>query len=95
MLKLDSGNVLLKGSHRRQLMHWLRRAIRLGERLGDFVLNLRLVRVGRLYEARAAVHSSAGDFACRSRGRSSVDACREIARQIVMMLHRQHLQATT
>jgi hypothetical protein len=94
MLKLDSGNVLLKGSHRRQLMHWLRRAMRLGERLGDFILNLHLVRIGRLYEVRAAVHSAAGDFTCRSRGRSCVDACRDIVHQIVLMLHHQRLQAT-
>ena len=36
MIKLDLGNVLLKPSHRKQLMSWLRRSLRLGERLGDY-----------------------------------------------------------
>ena len=34
MIKLDAGNVPLKPSHRRQLMTWLKRSLRLGQQLG-------------------------------------------------------------
>ena len=69
MIKLDAGNVLLKPSHRKQLMGWLKRAVRLGERVGDFMLTVSMERTGRRYEARALVHNSAGDFDCRARQR--------------------------
>ena len=67
MIRLDAGNVMLKPSHRRQLMTWLKRSLRLGQQLGDFVLSISLRRAGRGYEARATVHDTAGDFACRVR----------------------------
>ncbi|HLL88295.1 MAG TPA: hypothetical protein VK324_03235, partial [Tepidisphaeraceae bacterium] len=67
MIQLDPGYVLLKPSHRRQLATWLRRAVKLGERLGNFVLKLTLRRTGRGVEVRAAVHDRAGDFALRTR----------------------------
>ena len=53
MIKLDSGNVLLKPSQRRQLMAWLRRSLKLGERLGNFVLTISMWRSGRQFELRA------------------------------------------
>ena len=52
MVKLESGNVLLKPSHRKQIMGWLRRSSRLGERLGDFDLTVQLSRVGHHHEVR-------------------------------------------
>src|SRR6267142_5620556 len=78
MIKLDSGNVLLKPSHRRQLMAWLRRAIRLGEKLGNLVVSLTLQRIGKQYEVRASVHHSAGNFDCRRRDRDWRSAMRDV-----------------
>ena len=56
MVKLQAANGLLKPSQRRQLFAWLRRAIVLGERVGDFLLNISVRRVGRMFEMRADVH---------------------------------------
>ena len=66
MVKLEAGNVLLKPSTRRQLMAWLRRPVRLGERLGDFDLTIALERVGRQYDIKASVQDSAGQCLHRS-----------------------------
>ncbi len=89
MIKLDLGNVLLKPSHRKQLMSWLKRPLRLGEKLGNFVLTLTLHRVGRGYEVRASVVDSAGSFDCRSRQRDWRDAFRDIIRTLGIMLQAQ------
>ena len=67
MIKLHAGNVLLKPAQRRQITTLLRRCVRLGKRLGDFVLSISMKRAGRFFEMRAAVHDRAGDFACRTR----------------------------
>ena len=67
MVKLDSGNVLLKPSHRRQLATNLKRVTRLGERIGDFVIKITMRQCGRVCEVIASIHDSAGDFVCRSR----------------------------
>ena len=50
MIQLDAGNVLLKPSQRKQLLSWLRRSLRLGQRLGDFALKITLRHVGKAYE---------------------------------------------
>ncbi len=94
MIKLDSGNVLLKPSHRRQMNTWLKRSLRLGERVGEFELQLSLQRIGRAYEARAQVHDQVGDFDCRSRKRELRDAIRILAGDISNRLHDQHVQRT-
>lgn len=91
MIKLDAGNVLLKPAQRRQITTLLRRCVRLGKRLGDFVLNITIRRAGRFYELRANVHDRAGDFACRTRQNNWPDALRELARTVTMRLHRQRL----
>jgi endonuclease/exonuclease/phosphatase family metal-dependent hydrolase len=91
MVKLDVGNVLLKPSHRKQLMGWLRRAVRLGEREGDFTLTVLLERTGRRYEAKALVHNSAGDFNCRARQGDWRNAARDLAVSLAARLHEQHL----
>jgi hypothetical protein len=93
MIKLDAGNVLLKPSHRRQLMAALRRALRLGERLGNFVLTLTLRRAGRAYELRASVSDSLGSFACRARNTHWRDAVRALIRTLTTRLHDQRIQA--
>jgi hypothetical protein len=91
MIKLDAGNVLLKPSHRRQLMGWLRRAVRLGKRVGDFMLTLTIRRIGRLYEVRAVVHDAAGDFDCRSRKHDWRSALRDLVWALTSRLHAQQL----
>ena len=92
MIKLDLGNVLLKPSHRRQLMSWLRRCQRLGQRLGDFVLSLSLRRSGRIYELRANVHDAAGDFTCRSRAQDWRGSLRDMVKTLTQRLHDQYLR---
>ena len=91
MVKLQAGNVLLKPSHRRQLMGWLKRSSRIGQRLGDFDLTITLARVGRQHEAIAAVHDAAGSFTCRTRQRDWRDATRELIQRLVTQLHNQKL----
>ena len=94
MIKLDSGNVLLKPSHRKQVMTWLRRSLRLGKRLGDFVLTITLRKSGRFYEVRAAFMpagraASARSFDCRSRRHDWTQAFRELIRDLTLRIHEQ------
>ena len=93
MIKLDAGNVLLKPSHKRQLMTWLRRSLRLGSRLGDFLLHITLHRSGNSYEVRAMVHDRASeDFHCRARQSDWRGAIREIIRSVSQNVHARCLQ---
>ena len=89
MIKLEAGNVLLKPSHRRQLMAWLRRAVRLGSRVGGFVMTITMHRIGRQCEVRAEVRDSAGNFVCRSRQHDWRDAIRQIVRALCSQLQQQ------
>jgi hypothetical protein len=91
MIKLHAGNVLLKPAQRKQIATLLRRCVRLGRRLGDFVLNITMRRAGRFYEMRADVHDRAGDFACRTRQNNWQDALRDLARALTVRLHEQRL----
>ena len=85
MIKLDLGNVLLKPSHRRQVMAWLKRSTRLGERVGAYELVLHMRRVKGRYD-------SLGEFGCRARQRHWRDALRDIAHSITIQLHDQRLR---
>jgi ribosome-associated translation inhibitor RaiA len=78
MVTLDAGNVLLKPTHKRQLMSRLKRITRLGDRLGNFIMRLSLRRTGRHVEMTAKVHDRFGDFALRSRAQSWTDALHAI-----------------
>ena len=91
MIKIDAGNVLLKPSHRRQVMAWLKRAIRLGEQLGDFAMTLTLRRSGKSFEAQAQVHDSAGDFGVRFRQQDWRHAIRNLIRALSLRLSMQRL----
>jgi hypothetical protein len=92
MIKLEPGNVLLKPSSRRQFMGWLKRVARLGQRLGNFDLKIRLARVGNQLQAVAAVRDRAGEFTCRTRQRDIHYVMRELIRRIMAQLHLQSLQ---
>ena len=89
MVKLNAGNVLLKPSHRKQIMSRLRRSLRLGNRLGNFNLTINLQRNGGRFEARADVQDSAGDFCCRSRKSDWRDALHELINTLARRLHAQ------
>ena len=92
MIELDAGNVLLKPSHRRQMMTRLRRCQKLGSRLGGFILRITMWRTGRQYELRATVHDRAGDFVCRARRTDWSQAVNDLIRAVAHRLHRQCLQ---
>ena len=92
MMKLIEGNVLLKPSHRRQLMTWFKRAQRLGGRLRDFALVLTMHRVGKRYEVTAVVHDASGDFKRRSRQADWRTAFRDLCRSVMAHLHAQCLR---
>jgi ribosome-associated translation inhibitor RaiA len=91
MIKLAPGNVLLKPAQRRQLMSWLRRAAKMGERVGRFVLTLTLKRTGRMYEAQAHVNDRAGSFDVRERQTDVIAAIRNLVRSLTSQLHLQAL----
>jgi len=93
MVKLRAGNCQLKPSQRRQLLAWLKRAIHLGERVGSFLLDISVRRIGRGFEMQANVHAGAGDFQCRVRGQTWRDVCRWIGRTVAIKLHAQRLAA--
>ena len=91
MFKLDSGNVLLKPSHRKQLTSWLRRTLRLGQRVGNFVLTITMQRTGKFYEVRIDAQDSIGVMACRSKRHDWRDAMRDVVRRLTYWLHEQQL----
>ncbi|HEX2971753.1 MAG TPA: hypothetical protein VHP11_05440 [Tepidisphaeraceae bacterium] len=94
MIKLEPGNVLLKPSHRKQMNAWLKRSLRLGQRMEDFDVTLSLSRIGHAYEVQARVHDSAGDFGCRCRQRDVRNALRDVAISLASRLHDQRLQVS-
>ena len=91
MIQLDLGNVLLKPSHRKQIMGWLRRASKIGHRVGHFVMSLRLTRCGRHFCAAATVRDSAGAFTYQVRSHDWRDSVRELAKRVSSQLHTQLL----
>jgi hypothetical protein len=92
MVRLESGNVLLKPSQRRQLMNSLRRSLRLGQRLGNFILTITMQRTGRQYQLLATVKDRVGQFTCRCRTTDLGNAMRDLARTITHRLHDQCLR---
>lgn len=94
MIQLHLVNVLLSPRQRRQFMAWLRRASRLGQLVGDCVMEITMRRVGRTYELAARVHDAAGDFACRSRQTDSRLAMRDLAAAIATRVHQHRVERT-
>ncbi|HZZ44459.1 MAG TPA: hypothetical protein VFE58_16100 [Tepidisphaeraceae bacterium] len=95
MIRLDAGNVLLKPAQRRHLMASLRRSLRLGERLGNFLLTITMQRIGKQYQLLATVSDRLGQFECRFRSRDVGNAMRDMTRFITQRLHDQCLQQLT
>jgi ribosome-associated translation inhibitor RaiA len=94
MIQLNSGNVLLKPSHRKHLMASLRRAAKMGERLGKFVLNLTLHRSGKAVEVTASVTDAFGKFELRTRSTDWRTAIRNLIRMLATRLHEQLILKT-
>lgn len=92
MVKLNAGNVMLKPSHRRQVMKGLRRSVRFGSRLGNFALTIGMQRIGRNYEVWADVNDSAGTFRCRARRSDWNHAVRDLTGAITRELHEKCLR---
>jgi hypothetical protein len=92
MVKLEPANCLLKRSQRRQLLSWLKRAVTMGERVGNFLLTITVRRGnGGRYEMMADVHNTAGTFRLRTRGQTWRDVCRATVRMLCVQLHNQRL----
>ena len=94
MIELDVGNVLLKPSQRRQMMARLRRCLKLGSRIGGFLLRISIWRTGRQLELRAAVSDKAGDFRCRVRRTDWAEAVHDLIHALSHRLHHQCLRRT-
>ncbi|MGA2584196.1 MAG: hypothetical protein ABSG31_13035 [Tepidisphaeraceae bacterium] len=80
---------MLKPSQRRQMNTWLKRAMRLGERIGDFAVRITMHRSGKAIHIEADVKNSRGAVAFRSRQNDWQDAVREIVRMLTAHLHDQ------
>ncbi|HMO24710.1 MAG TPA: hypothetical protein PKB10_00420 [Tepidisphaeraceae bacterium] len=93
MIQLECGNVLLKPSHKRQFLSHLRRLIKIGERIGNFVLRITLRRTGRATEAQVLVQDAAGEAALRCRGQSLRDALRQIVRELRALMQKHRIVA--
>lgn len=91
MIQITCGNVLLTPATRRHLIHGLRRANKLGSRLGGFTLSLCLRRTGRTFDVRADVADRAGPFRCHARGSDWATVVRHLIRNLTERLHRQLL----
>jgi hypothetical protein len=92
MVKLHTANCVLKPSQRRQLQSWLKRAIHLGERVGDFFLTITVQRISRgMFAMQAKVHDAAGDFDLKCKGQTWRDVCRAMVRMLSVRLHGQRL----
>ncbi|HVT87457.1 MAG TPA: hypothetical protein VHD56_01285 [Tepidisphaeraceae bacterium] len=93
MFKLDSGNVLLKPSHRKQMAAWLRRTLRSGERIGQFALTITMQRIGKFYEVKVMAQDSIGTLNARSKRHDWRDAMRDLVRRLTLWLREQQLHA--
>jgi hypothetical protein len=89
MIQLNTENVLLKPSQRRQITAWLKRIVKFGERMGAFTLNLFIQRHGRRCEVRAEVRSQSGTFSLHNRGTDWRDAMHKMVQMLAARMHSQ------
>lgn len=87
MITLDAGNVLLKPTQKKQVLARLKRAIRLGDRIGDFVMKITMRRTGKHVEMTADVKDRFGNFSMRSKGQNWIDALHAIVREVFREIH--------
>ena len=91
MIELVSRNVLLKGANRKQILAWLKRSLRLGERVGNLMVTITVQRIGRTYQVIAHVQDQAGVFNLKSHAHELMDACRKMSQIMTVRLHNQRL----
>ena len=94
MIELESNNVLLKGSTRKQLLGWLKRSLKMAQRLGDFAVKITLQRVGTVYRLTAYVIGTGGSLECHAHGHDLRETCRKLVRQLSEQLHDKRLHKT-
>ena len=94
MIKLESNNVLLKGSIKKQLMGWMKRSLKMAQRLGDFAVKITLQRVGSVYRITAYVIGASGPLECHVHGHDLRETCRKLVRRLSEQLHDQQLRKT-
>lgn len=92
MISLTAANVSLKPAQRKQLLSRLKRSIRLGERLGNFLLKINIRRCGRHLEVTADGHDKLGEFHIRTRQVTLADAVHTLVRMVVHRLHTHMLE---
>ena len=93
MIALESTNVLLKGSTKKQLLGWLKRSLKMAQRLGDFAVKITLQRVGNVYRMTAYVIGS-GPLECHAHGHDLRETCRKLVHRLSEQLHTQRLRQT-
>ncbi len=89
MIQLNAGNVLLKPSQRKQLMTWLKRSLRFGQRMAGFVMSITMHRAGKFVEITASVSGKSVQTTFRSRQTDWSDAARDLVRKLTSYLHDQ------
>ena len=94
MIELESNNVLLKGSTRKQLMGWLKRSLKMAQRLGDFAVKITLQRVGSVYKMTAYVAGAGGPLECHAHGHDLRETCRDLVHRLSERLHEQRVRQT-
>ena len=87
MISLTAANVSLKPSQKKQLLARLKRSVRLGERIGNFLLKISIRRTGRHVEVIADGRDNLGDFHCRTKQITLSDAIRLMVRMIAQRVH--------
>jgi hypothetical protein len=87
MFELDSGNVLLKPSQRKQLNTSLKRCLKFGQRLREFFLRISMHRTGKLVEIQARLRSPGGERIMKVRRTDWQDAARALVRMLTAQLH--------
>ena len=68
-------------------MTWLKRTMKMGERLGNFALSITMKRSGRLIQIEADVATRRGAKAFGTRQHDWRDAFRELIRRLTIHLH--------
>lgn len=87
MLTLDSGNVLLKPVHKKQLHARLKRITRLGERLGQFFLKITFRRSGKHVQITAQGYDRFGPFSLKSKAADWNHALHSLIQEMVSLVH--------
>ncbi|GIW75341.1 MAG: hypothetical protein KatS3mg104_0404 [Phycisphaerae bacterium] len=95
MLTLDSGNVLLKPAHKKQLLARLKRITRLGKRLGQFFLKITFHRSGKHVQITAQGYDRFGPFTLKSKATDWNHAFHLLIHEISCLIHQHSVHRQT